>query len=91
MTQELRTHFTWSIECPRGECPVCGGKTVLVSKGSGWDADEEHVEEVFGEGVFDKEFIDGVSVDDEISAHFCRECRRLTSLSLNWSPIGVEQ
>lgn len=79
----VRTHFTWSIEHPRGECPFCGDKTVLLIAPGLWDADEESTIEAVGEDRYDNEFIDGVMVYDELIGHYCVKCQKLVSLSLN--------
>lgn len=65
------THITWSIE-NSDRCPVCAGPTVLVTAPSGWVVDGQDEEE--GEMA---------EVVEEITGHYCRECRRLVSLSLN--------
>jgi hypothetical protein len=83
---EVRTHFTWSIEHPTGECPFCGGKTVLVVASSFWEPDYEATVEAVGQERYDNEFRDGVTVNDELSGHFCSECSKLVSLSLNTTP-----
>jgi len=80
---KVRTHFTWSIEHPTGECPFCGDKTVLVVAPGLWEADQESSVEQVGEERYEKEFSDGVMVHDEITGHFCGTCERLVSLSLN--------
>ena len=82
----LRSHFTWSIESPVGECPFCGGRTVLVSHCRIWEPDEEAVDEALGEGAYDERFCDGVTTDDELTAHYCETCSKLTSVSMNTNP-----
>ena len=78
-----RTHLTWSIEHPRGECPFCGDKTVLLIAPGLWDAHEEAAIEKVGEERFQAEFSDGLMVHDEISGHYCGTCEKLVSLSMN--------
>ena len=56
---KVRTHFTWTIEHPRGQCPFCGDKTVLLFAPGMWDADEELAIEAVGEDRYEKEFRDG--------------------------------
>jgi ribosomal protein L37AE/L43A len=80
---KVRTHFTWSIEHPTGECPFCGDKTVLVVASGLWEADEETAVEAVGRDRYDDEFTDGVTVHDELLGHYCGTCERLVSLSLN--------
>lgn len=79
----VRTHFTWSIEHPRGECPFCGDKTVLIIAPGLWDVDEESTIETVGEDRYDNELIDGVTVHEELTGHYCPKCDKLVSLSLN--------
>lgn len=81
----VRTHFTWSIEHPRGVCPFCGEKTVLVIASKLWEVDEESARETVGDDEYEQ-LQDGLTIDDEIVGHFCNTCDRLTSLSLNTSP-----
>lgn len=83
---KVRTHCTWTIEHPRGECPFCGDKTVLIVAPGFWHADEEAAIEAVGEDRYEKEFRDGVVVNDELSGHFCGTCGKLVSLSLNTGP-----
>ena len=80
---DVRTHLTWSIEHPTGECPFCGDKTVLVIASSLWTADEEAAIEAVGHERYENELRDGVSVEDELTGHFCQSCSKLVSLSLN--------
>jgi len=80
---DVRTHFTWSIEHPTGECPFCGDKTVLVVAPGLWDADGEAAIEAVGEKRYESEFRDGITVEDELTGHFCGSCQKLVSLSLN--------
>ena len=68
---DFRSHFTWSIESPIGECPFCGGKTVTVCHGGRWQPDEESVDESLGEGTYAERFCDGVRTNDELTAHYC--------------------
>lgn len=81
-----KTHFTWSIEKDRGRCPDCGAKTVLAIAESNWTVDSEPYgdQDEDNESVGDR-FYDGVEVghDAEITGHWCPECDKLCSLSLN--------
>jgi ribosomal protein S27AE len=83
----VRTHFTWSVEHPRGECPFCGDKTMLLVAPGFWDADEEAAIEAIGEQRFEEEYkYDGVAIHDELTGHYCGKCEKLVSLSLNTLP-----
>jgi len=75
------THLTWSIE--RGHfCPSCGTPPVLISAPSEWHADSEQPEYEAATG--DTTVADNyVTVDEEITGHWCPKCCRLLSLSLN--------
>lgn len=81
---KVRTHFTWSIEHPRGECPFCGDKTVLLVAPGLWDAVEDS--EGMTEERYQEEFYDGVTIHDELTGHYCGKCEKLVSLSLNTLP-----
>lgn len=75
------THFTWSIE-QADSCPNCKGETLLlvafgqmsIAEGDANTFQNKHYEE---EG--------SVEIDEEISGHWCPECRKLVSLSFNAS------
>lgn len=70
------THITWSIETPDGRCPECNGKTVLITFFSECEVHDDNKEEVAA--------LDGsVMIAEELSGHYCGECHKLTSLSLN--------
>lgn len=79
----MKTHLTWSIESPVGQCPYCGDKTVLVVCGGLWEADKESTVETVGEERYEDWFSDGLQVEEEVTGHYCGKCARLTSLSLN--------
>lgn len=68
------THFTWSTE-KKDACPECSGQTVLVIARA-WEADSENEShsDIAGEWV---------EVAEEITGHWCPECRALRSLSFN--------
>lgn len=66
-------HLTWSRESAEGRCPDCGSHTILATSLATWEIHSDD-DEIDG---------DGVEVDEEVSGHFCRECGKLTSLSLN--------
>ena len=53
----VRTHFSWSIEHPGGQCPFCGGKTVLIVAPGLWDADEESAIETVGQERYENELV----------------------------------
>lgn len=82
-------HNTFSFgETHDGKCSTCGMRTVLVS----FYGDASVDQEPFENGQFAKdspeakaglEIPDSVTVDDEISGHFCLQCNVLTSLSFN--------
>lgn len=82
----VRTHFSWSIEHPGGQCPFCGGKTVLIVAPVLWDADEESAIETVGRERYENEFRDGLMVHDELTGYYCGICEKLVSLSLNTGP-----
>jgi len=67
-----KTHITWSTEEHEGKCPECETATVLVVALAVWKLYDE-------EGECD----DTVTVNEEVSGHWCPECERLVSLSLN--------
>lgn len=56
-------------------CTICGTKTILIFPVSEWDVDENAHEEL----------PDRVYVSDEITAHYCNKCEKVTSLSFNES------
>lgn len=66
----MKTHFTWSIE-NNDRCPTCKRKTILITAPGAWTPADY------------KNLPDYIEVDEEISGHFCMECRQLVSLSLN--------
>lgn len=70
----MSTHLNWSIE-KGGKCPTCSAKTILVLASAGWQIANEKDQRRLDS--------DGVTVDEEISGHFCTACNSLTSLSLN--------
>lgn len=75
---KCRTHLTMVIgETPDGKCDQCGTKTVLIVPGIEWRTvpDDDHAE--------DETWLE---VSDEVSAHYCPECDRITSLSFNAKP-----
>jgi hypothetical protein len=73
-------HTTWSMET-NGECPNCAIPTVLVVA-SAWFAGSEQpeYEKATGDKTVAGEY---VSVDEEVTGHWCPKCQRLVSLSLN--------
>lgn len=78
-----KTHLTWSREADNGKCPECGKPTVLIVADS-WHVDEEsavaagHSDDEAEDLAF--EFLE---VRGEITGHYCLNCERLCSLSLN--------
>lgn len=70
-----RTHFTWSIEGPRGLCSECNGETALVIADGEWKVD------------YESPLCDSLGgyaeIREEITGHYCPNCRKLVSLSLN--------
>ena len=72
-----KTHLTWSME-HNGNCPTCGSVPILVvAFGEMKIADSDNQNDAYEEegGT--------VGIEEEISGHYCRSCRKLTSLSLN--------
>lgn len=69
---EPRQHLTMSFGETNGVCR-CGTTTLLITPFETWNADHN----------CNPPDSDTVAVDDEISAHFCPECQRVTSLSFN--------
>ena len=68
----MKTRCGWSIETPDGRCPICDSESVLVVPCPHW---------VVVDCPVDAE--PEVAVHDEVSAHYCRHCESLVSLSLN--------
>lgn len=75
MTKRAHTHFEWSEETPDGVCP-CGVKTIMVIASSLWNIDDEEL-------VDEDTKYDGITIDAEVTGHYCRACDRLVSLSFN--------
>ena len=67
--------LTWNEHAKRGECPGCDGVTVLVVAPITWEVDEE--------SVLAGEYPDGIEVNAEVTGHWCDECQRLVSISVN--------
>lgn len=80
----MRTHVTWSID-EANRCPSCGEKTALIIAPPYWRTDSEAFES--GERA-PKNFPEEVEVHDEITGHYCMECERLVSLSLNTAALA---
>lgn len=59
-------------------CDKCGEKTMLISAPTYWSVDQEPFKA--DERV---EALKEVEVYDEISAHYCNNCNRITNLSFN--------
>lgn len=69
-------------EKPEGEyhlCSLCNGKTILISSYGDWAVDEEPYKS--GEQIDD--MAETVDVSEEITAHYCLNCKKITSLSFN--------
>lgn len=71
----MRERATWSRETGDDKCPECGADPILIVAGSEWDV--PYLDELFAGTP------DTVTVAEEISAHYCLKCRKITSLSLN--------
>lgn len=67
------SHITWSIE-KDGRCPKCKSVPVLIHAPALWGVDPDDV----GPDRFDE-----AEVDEGVTAHYCKTCCVLTSLSLN--------
>lgn len=82
-SMQEKTHITWTFgEIGDGKynvCCRCNSKTMLVIAPAIWDIDSEP----FAEGEKNHNDAGIIDVDEEISGHYCPECRRLTSLSFN--------
>lgn len=79
-----KTHLTWSIERASGKCPMCSGKTLLLCRSSFWEVHRDSTIEAVGEDAYEESYSDGVHIEqEEITCHWCPECDRITSLSLN--------
>lgn len=70
----MQTHVAWSIEGPHETCE-CGGSVRLIIARM-WAIDSEDLD--------DEEPEDTETLED-VTAHQCRKCGRLTSLCLNVS------
>jgi hypothetical protein len=68
------THVTWSRETGDRKCPECGSEPILIVASTEWDVPEQEAPS--------DDTPDWVGVYDEISAHYCLKCGRITSLSL---------
>lgn len=80
---KCRVHLTMVIgEVIDGDysrCDRCGGKTMLIIAPSFWSV----ASEPFKSGESAKKVFDDVVIPDEITAHYCDNCDRITSLSFN--------
>ena len=74
MKQGAKTHFHWSIE-PQDLCPFCEGSTVLIVAPVCWSIDTEDISDD------DEEY--HVEVNEEVTGHYCKKCRKLTAMALN--------
>lgn len=81
--QATAIHFTSTFgERDDGKyhrCNKCDSKTMLISAPTHWDVDQEP----FANGEIEAVEDGYVEVTDEVSAHYCPECRHITSLSFN--------
>lgn len=61
-------------------CEQCGGKTMLISAPRSWSVDDEPYK---ADERMETEEGNCVEISAELSAHFCADCRLITSLSFN--------
>lgn len=80
--RKCKAHLTITVgEVREGDyslCDQCGGKTMLIIAPSEWSVDSEPYK---ADEKIDRP--DYVHVGDEITAHYCNDCSRITSLSFN--------
>jgi len=74
----MNTHVTWSRETGDDRCPECGSEPILIVAFTEWNVPEQEDQS--------DDTPDSVDVAEEISAHYCLKCGKITSLSLNTSP-----
>ncbi len=60
-------------------CGTCGSKTILIAAGGEWSVDQEP----FCDGESNDDMTDDVTIQEEVTAHLCPKCRRITSLAFN--------
>ena len=76
-----------------GNCLECGTPTILLTTGcTEWAASEEPY--TSGEKIEDitdaklkkyaEDLYEGVELGEEISIHYCPECKKITSICVNW-------
>jgi hypothetical protein len=75
-------------------CLTCETPTVLLTTGCiQWSPDEEPyksgelLEEIQDQRLkkFAQELDEGVELGEEISIHFCPQCKKITSICVNWN------
>ena len=80
----MATHVTFAIGEHEASgyhcCDVCKTKTMLVSAPSSWSVNEEPYK---SDERVETDEGDYVEISAEVSAHFCPECRTITSFSFN--------
>lgn len=79
----MKTHLVWSLETPDGRCPHCKGVTLLVSPFGEWkvhESDDKAVNDLAS--VVAEDGTIGIE-GDEVTAHYCPSCERITAISLN--------
>lgn len=66
-------------------CAACGARTALIYPVGTWAVDPEPFRdgEEKGRTEEEDEIPDEVDVDAEVSAHYCLQCGKITSLSFN--------
>jgi hypothetical protein len=76
-------HMTVNIgehQCGKyNACDKCGSRTALITAYQCWSVDTEP----FKDGELDDTLESEVDVSEELSAHYCRKCHKITSLSFN--------
>ena len=75
------TCLNWTTETTPGTCATCGGRTALLVGSGCLDCDEE--------SPFAEVLADGVETGIELTAHWCVECGRATSVCVH-VPEGTE-
>lgn len=68
-------HLVWSSESKPDTCPDCDGPTALLTQSETMFVDSEDPQA--------DELQDGVETGMEVTAHWCPECRQVTSVAVN--------
>lgn len=71
----IHAHFGF-CEVARERCAQCDSETILIVAFDEWKVSGDSREK-------DDKLPDAVSVDAELSAHYCQDCRKIVSLSFN--------